>query len=123
MSGIPTYRREELLVVAVEYAVEQAPGSRQLPDGSDHVRVLHELLAQLVAVQADQVRQQRVQHEGLVRAQLHAGEGGDAVQQQLGRLTTAETRRMVAHTHIHTYDFDRSGCTTATWRISRMESK
>ena len=67
-------------------AVEQALRGRQLSHGRDDVRVLHELLAQLVSVQADEVRQQRVLHEGLVRAQLHTGEGCHAVQQQLRRL-------------------------------------
>ena len=80
------YRGEELLVVAVVDAVEQALRGRQLSHGRDDVRVLHELLAQLVSVQADEVRQQRVLHEGLVRAQLHTGEGCHAVQQQLRRL-------------------------------------
>ena len=66
--------------------MEQALRGRQLSHGRDDVRVLHELLAQLVSVQADEVRQQRVLHEGLVRAQLHTGEGCHAVQQQLRRL-------------------------------------
>lgn len=47
------------------------------------VEVLDYLLAQTVPIESDEARQQGIQHELLVRTELHTCEGGNAVQEQL----------------------------------------